>query len=40
MDMYPDIERYTDEEICEVIAQETTRIMEFWKYHMGASRGG
>ena len=33
MDRYPDIERYTDEEICEVIAQETTRIMEFWKYH-------
>jgi hypothetical protein len=31
MDLYPDIERYTDEEICEVIAQETAQIMDFWK---------
>src|SRR5260370_41881562 len=31
IDMYPDILSFTDEEICEAIAQETKRIMEFWK---------
>jgi uncharacterized protein (DUF927 family) len=29
--MYPDIPGFTDEEICEAIAQETKKIMEFWK---------
>ena len=32
-EMFPDIKRYTDEELCDVIARETTEIMDFWKYN-------
>ena len=28
---YPDIPRLNDQEICKTIAQETTKIMDFWK---------
>jgi hypothetical protein len=33
MDIDRDIMRFTDEEMCEAIAQETTKIMNFWKRH-------
>jgi hypothetical protein len=31
MDEYPDIRRFTDEQICKAIADETAKIMDFWK---------
>jgi hypothetical protein len=33
MDIYPDIRRFSDEEICNAIAEETKTTMDFWKYN-------
>jgi hypothetical protein len=32
MEFYPDIRRFTDEEVCLAMAEETKKIMDFWKY--------